>query len=149
MRAVIQRVSEASVSVDGKCVGSIGKGLCVLLGIKLGDGPADLEYIIKKTAEMRIFEDEDGKMNLPLTAVGGEVLLISQFTLYGDARKGRRPDFFGAERPEKAEPLYMAAAERFRSLGIKTETGIFGADMKLSILNDGPVTILLDSEKVF
>lgn len=149
MRAVIQRVSSSSVSVDGRITGSIGKGFMVLLGISTADKPEDLSYIEDKIAGLRIFEDEDGKMNLPLSDVCGEILVVSQFTLYGDARKGRRPGFIQAAKGPEAEALYEELVLKLRSRGFKVETGEFGAMMEVTIVNDGPVTILLDSEKKF
>jgi len=148
MRAVVQRVSEASVKIDGEVKGSIGRGYMVLLGIEDIDEDADLEYICDKITGLRVFEDEQGKMNLSIEDVSGSILLISQFTLYGDARKGRRPSFIKAARPEKAIPLYERAIERL-SKSIPVETGEFGADMKVALVNDGPVTILLDSKRTF
>lgn len=148
MRAVVQRVSEASVKIDGEVKGSIGKGYMVLLGIEDIDEEVDLEYICDKITGLRVFEDEQGKMNLSIEDVSGSVLLISQFTLYGDARKGRRPSFIKAARPEKAIPLYEKAIERLGRT-VPVETGEFGADMKVSLVNDGPVTILLDSKRNF
>ncbi len=148
MRAVIQRVQSASVSVAGQEIGKVGKGYLVLLGIEDVDTEADMEYICDKILGLRVFEDENEKLNLDLCDVGGAVLLISQFTLYGDARKGRRPSFIKAARPETAIPLYEAAAERLRR-SVCVETGEFGANMQVSLINDGPVTILLDSRKTF
>lgn len=149
MRAVIQRVTSSSVEVCGEVVGRIGKGFTVLLGVREDDTPEDLKYMEEKIKGLRVFEDDQGKMNLSLDAVGGEILLISQFTLYGDARKGRRPSFTEAAKGEKAEALYEALAEALRRSGLRVETGKFGAEMKVSIDNDGPVTILLDSRKGF
>ena len=147
MRAVVQRVSFASVTIEGKVCGSIGKGFLVLLGVHTSDEKADADYIIKKVSGLRVFEDEAGKMNLSLSDVNGEVLVVSQFTLYGDARHGNRPSFIEAALPEKAVPLYeyvvSALKERFT-----VATGEFGADMQVSLVNDGPVTILLDSTKM-
>lgn len=149
MRCVIQRVSEASVRVDGEVLGQIGRGYMALIGVEVEDTDADLDYIAKKVSGLRIFEDENGKMNKCLADVQGEILAISQFTLFGDARGGRRPSFITAARPELAVPMYEKIVERWRSEGIKVETGRFGADMKVSLVNDGPVTILLDSRKIF
>jgi len=149
MRAVIQRVTSSSVEVCGEVVGRIGKGFTVLLGVREDDTPEDLKYMEEKIKGLRVFEDDQGKMNLSLDAVGGEILLISQFTLYGDARKGRRPSFTEAAKGEKAEALYEGLAEALRRSGLRVETGKFGAEMKVSIDNDGPVTILLDSRKGF
>ncbi len=148
MRAVIQRVSRASVTIDNQVVGKIDRGYMVLLGIDENDTTADLDYICDKLTGLRIFEDDEGKMNLALADVAGSILLVSQFTLYGDARKGRRPGFIRAARPEKAIPLYEAAIAKLRQ-SVPVETGSFGADMQVDICNDGPVTILLDSERNF
>ncbi|ETA80310.1 D-aminoacyl-tRNA deacylase [Youngiibacter fragilis] len=149
MRAVIQRVTSSSVRVEGRVTGSIGKGFMVLIGISTEDSSEDLNYIEDKIAGLRIFEDDDGKMNLPLADVGGEILLVSQFTLYGDARKGRRPGFIRAAKGPEAKALYEDLVLRLRSRGFRVETGEFGAMMEVAIVNDGPVTILLDSEKKF
>lgn len=149
MRCVIQRVSEASVRVDGEVLGQIGRGYMALIGVEVEDTDADLDYIAKKVSGLRIFEDENGKMNKCLADVQGQILAISQFTLFGDARGGRRPSFITAARPELAVLMYEKIVERWRSEGIKVETGRFGADMKVSLVNDGPVTILLDSRKIF
>ncbi len=148
MRAVIQRVKTAEVTVEGKTIGKIGKGYMVLLGIEDVDATADMEYICDKILGLRVFEDEEDKMNLDICDVSGSVLLISQFTLYGDARKGRRPSFIKAARPETAVPLYEAAIARL-SEKLTVATGEFGAHMDVSLVNDGPVTILLDSRKTF
>lgn len=148
MRAVIQRVSRASVEIDGETVGSIGKGFLILLGVHSTDVIADADYIIKKVSGLRVFEDADGKMNLSLKQAGGEILLISQFTLFGDVRHGNRPSFIEAALPERAVPLYEYTVDRLRA-DFKVETGRFGADMKVSLVNDGPVTIMLDSKKLF
>ena len=148
MRAVVQRVSEASVTIDGAVKGSIGKGYMVLLGVEDIDEKEDLDYICDKLIGLRIFEDPDGKLNLDIRDIGGEILLISQFTLYGDARKGRRPGFIKAARPEKAIPMYDVAIRRLSEV-LHVETGEFGADMKVALVNDGPVTILLDSKRTF
>lgn len=148
MRAVVQRVSKASVSVDGQIVGKIERGLMVLLGVHVDDDQEDLDYIYKKVVGLRIFEDEEGQMNLGLKDIGGSLLVVSQFTLYGDARKGRRPSFIEAARPEKATGLYEEFLEKARADGIVCESGVFGADMQVELINDGPVTILLDSTKI-
>lgn len=145
MRALVQRVSEASVTVDGKITGQIGRGFLVLLGVADSDQPADLDYIAKKLPALRVFEDDAGKMNLSVQDVKGELLVVSQFTLIADTRKGNRPSFIGAARPEKAIPIYEELVARLRASGLRVETGVFGADMKVRLLNDGPVTILLDS----
>lgn len=149
MRAVIQRVTQASVSVDGEIKGAIGAGFLVLIGVEAGDGEADLRYIADKVPNLRVFEDEQGKMNRSLMDVGGELLAVSQFTLLGDARGGRRPSFIAAARPEEANPMYERLVADWRARGIRVETGVFGADMKVALVNDGPVTILLDSHKLF
>lgn len=147
MRAVIQRVSEASVTVDGQIVGQIQKGFLVLLGVSTTDTQDDVVWTAGKIAGLRVFEDADGKMNLALSDVGGSVLLVSQFTLYGDCRKGRRPSFVEAARPEQANALYQSVAAELRGLGLQVETGVFQADMKVRLLNDGPVTLILDSPR--
>ena len=148
MRAVVQRVSEASVTINGKVKGSIGKGYMVLLGVEDIDEKEDLDYICDKLIGLRVFEDAEGKMNLDIRDIGGEILLISQFTLYGDARKGRRPGFIKAARPDKAIPMYEEAIRRL-SETVHVECGEFGADLKVALINDGPVTILLDSKRTF
>lgn len=149
MRAVIQRALASNVSVDGRVVGSIRRGFVVLLGVGQDDGEAEAAFMADKIANLRVFEDAEGKMNLSLLEVGGEVLLISQFTLYGDCRKGRRPSFIDAAPPEKADSLYQRVADLLRERGIPVSTGEFGAHMLVSIQNDGPVTILVDSAKTF
>lgn len=147
MKAVIQRVSSASVSVDGNCVGRIGTGYLILLGVMDGDGKAQAELLAKKTAELRINEDENGKMNLSLTQIGGEALVVSQFTLCADVSHGRRPSFTPSAPPLEAEKLYEYFCEQLRQNGVSNiETGVFGADMQVSLINDGPVTILLDTD---
>ena len=145
MRAVVQRVKNTSLKVDGKLISQIPFGLTVFLGIKTGDTEKEAAYLMKKVSALRIFEDENGKMNLSVKDVGGEVLLVSQFTLYGDASHGNRPSFTLAERPEKAEPLYEYAVKELASYGITVKKGVFGADMKIEQHNDGPVTILLEN----
>src|SRR3954469_2862089 len=145
MRAVLQRVSRASVTIDGEVVGSIGRGLLILLGVTHTDTPGDATWLAEKCVGLRIFNDADGKMNLGLTDVGGSVLVVSQFTLYGDAQKGRRPSFVAAARPEQAVPLYEAFVNGIRALGVPVETGRFGATMQVELVNDGPVTLILDS----
>lgn len=145
MRAVIQRVREASVQVDGATVGSIGEGLCVLLGVATDDTERDVEYLVGKIAHLRIFQDADGKMNRSLLEFGGEMLVISQFTLLADCRKGRRPSFVGAASPEKAEPLYRAFVDRSVQAGTRVATGRFGALMQVALINHGPVTLVLES----
>lgn len=149
MRAVIQRVEQASVSVEGEIKGQIGAGFLVLIGVEEGDGDADFKYIADKVPNLRVFEDEQGKMNRSLLDVGGEVLAVSQFTLLGDARGGRRPSFITAARPETADPMYERLVADWRARGIRVETGVFGAHMKVALVNDGPVTILLDSRRRF
>ena len=149
MRLVIQRVLESSVRVDGNVVGSIGPGFMVLCGVEDGDTSEDVRYCIDKTVNLRIFEDEAGKMNRSILDAGGEILAISQFTLHGDVRHGRRPSFIRAARPETAVPLYDAYCAGLREAGIHVEPGIFQTDMKVSLINDGPVTLLVDSRKVF
>lgn len=149
MRAVVQRVSEASVTVDGSVIGQIGRGFLVLLGISHSDVQKDVVWMATKIAGLRVFEDPEGRMNLGLADVGGAVLLVSQFTLYGDCRKGRRPSFIEAARPEVAVPLYQAVAAELRGAGLQVETGKFQADMDVRLLNDGPVTLLLDSTQLF
>lgn len=149
MRAVIQRVSEACVKVDGEVIGSIDKGYLVLLGVEEGDTEKETQYMADKISGIRLFEDEEGKMNLALSEVGGSILAVSQFTLMGDARKGRRPSYSTAARPEEANALYEHFVKLLRTQGYTVETGQFQADMKVSLVNDGPVTILLDSKKLF
>ena len=149
MRLVIQRVLNSSVTVDGNEVGKIGPGFMVLCGVEDGDTQEDVKYCVDKTVNLRIFEDDAGKMNRSILDVGGEILAISQFTLQGDVRHGRRPSFIKAARPETTVPLYDAYCEGIRANGIHVETGIFQADMKVSLINDGPVTLLIDSRKVF
>ena len=145
MRAVVQRVDRASVTIDGNVNGKIEKGFMVLIGIDEKDEQKDLDYICDKLMGLRIFEDEEGKMNRSIIDAGGSILLISQFTLYGDARKGKRPSFIRAARPEKAIPLYEAAIAKL-SEKVHVETGIFGAEMKVELVNDGPVTIIMDTK---
>ena len=145
MKAVVQRVKKTALRVDGELISEIPFGLTVFLGVKTGDTEKEAAYIAKKIAGMRIFEDENGKMNLSVQDVGGEVLLVSQFTLYGDATKGNRPSFTLAARPELAEPLYEYTAQELSSYGVTVKKGVFGADMKIEQFNDGPVTILLEA----
>ena len=149
MRAVVQRVTYSSVEVNGDIVGEINKGFNVLLGISKEDTEEDMKYIKDKIINLRVFSDENDKMNLSLLDIKGELLLISQFTLYGDARKGRRPNFMNALGGEEAKKFYDKFIEMMKETGLKVQTGIFGADMKVDIKNDGPVTILLDSSKNF
>ncbi len=149
MRSVVQRVSRASVTIDGEVVGSIEKGVVVLLGIHAGDTEKDIKWMTEKVIHLRIFEDEHGKMNNSLFDIGGEMLIVSQFTLYGDCRKGRRPGYSSAARPEIAEPLYEKFVKHVQQRGIRTATGRFQAMMDVELVNDGPVTLLVDSTKQF
>ncbi len=149
MRAVVQRVSSASVTVEGRVTGKIEQGLLVLLGVAQGDTEADADYLADKVAGLRIFEDADEKMNLSVIDVGGSVLAVSQFTLYGDLRRGKRPSFDAAARPEQAKKLYEYFVQKIRSAGLLCETGVFQAMMNVELVNNGPVTILLDSTKAF
>lgn len=148
MRAVVQRVSRASVKVDGNTVGEIGAGLLVLLGVAQDDSEADGDYLAEKITGLRIFEDADGKMNLSVLDTHGSLLAVSQFTLLGDVRRGKRPSFDAAARPEQAKKLYEYFIERVRAEGLRCETGTFQAMMKVELANEGPVTILLDSKKL-
>ncbi|KYH06741.1 D-aminoacyl-tRNA deacylase [Chryseobacterium cucumeris] len=145
MKIVIQRVSEASVKVDGKIVGEIGKGLMLLVGIDENDEKTDADWLVQKVLNLRIFGDEDDKLNLSVKDISGEILCISQFTLIADYKKGNRPSFIKAAKPDKAVPLFDYFKEEITKSGLKTESGIFGADMKVSLINDGPVTIVMDS----
>lgn len=149
MRAVVQLVTESHVSVDGQEVGRIGQGLTVLLGVEEGDSETDVAYMVDKVTNLRIFEDADEKMNLSIGDVGGSLLVVSQFTLLGDARRGRRPSFSNAARPEAANTLYESFVAQCRALGLRVETGQFQKHMVVRIDNDGPVTLLLDSKKTF
>ena len=149
MRAVVQRVSRASVAVEERVVGEIGVGLLVLLGVSATDAEADAGYLADKIAGLRIFEDQDGKMNRSVTEAQGAVLAVSQFTLYGDVRRGKRPSFDDAARPERARELYEYFVTQIRQRGLRCETGQFQAMMSVSLVNEGPVTILLDSAKLF
>ena len=149
MRCVVQRVSEASVAVNGETVGAVGPGLMVLIGVSTEDTDADLKYMTEKVPNLRIFDDENGVMNRSVLDAGGGILAVSQFTLYGDARGGRRPSYIRAAKPEEANDMYERLVEAWRAKSIHVETGIFRTDMKVSLVNDGPVTILLDSEKAF
>jgi D-tyrosyl-tRNA(Tyr) deacylase len=145
MRAVIQRVKSAQVSVDGRVTGKIGNGLLVLLGVRKGDDESDLTFLTSKIPELRIFEDASGKFNLSLREISGEMLVVSQFTLYGDCRKGRRPSFTDAEAPTRAKNLYEQFVSKLKEQGIPVQTGEFQAKMEVHLINDGPVTLLLDS----
>lgn len=149
MRAVVQRVKKAKVTVEGEIVGEIGMGLMVLLGVGKEDSEKDLEYLKEKVLNLRIFNDEEGKMNNSLIDIGGELLVVSQFTLYGDARKGKRPGFSDAANPETANFMYEQFIKSAKESGVKTANGKFGADMDVEFINWGPVTILLDSKKIF
>ncbi|ARK23526.1 D-tyrosyl-tRNA(Tyr) deacylase [Sporosarcina sp. P37] len=146
MRVLLQRAKDASVTVDGEIIGSIAKGYVLLVGITHEDTEQDAEYIAKKIAGLRIYEDEDGKLNLSIDEVGGAILSVSQFTLYGNVQKGRRPSFIEAARPETADPLWEYFNERLRDLGLDVETGQFGAMMDVQLTNDGPVTLLIESK---
>lgn len=148
MRAIIQKVSKAKVEVEDKLVSEIGEGFVVLLGVKETDEDRDIEYIKRKISNLRIFEDENGKMNLSLKDVGGQILLVSQFTLYGDARKGNRPSFTESAKAEKARKYYEILIDRLRDEGFDVKTGQFQTHMEVSLVNDGPVTIILDSERI-
>jgi len=145
MRAVLQRCRHASVTVAGESIGRIERGLLILLGVHRDDGPAQADWLAEKCVGLRLFDDADGKMNLAVQDVGGGILVVSQFTLYGDCAKGRRPSFIAAARPEQAEPLYERFINNLRALGIPVATGKFGADMQVELLNDGPVTLVVDS----
>ena len=149
MRAVVQRVSRAQVAIDGEIVGEIGSGLLVLLGVTHADAEGDADYLADKIAGLRVFEDENGKMNLDTAAVGGGILVVSQFTLYGDVRRGKRPSFDAAAKPGRARELYEYFAARIRAAGLPCQTGRFQEMMEVELVNDGPVTILLDSAKTF
>lgn len=149
MRAVVQRVSSSNVKVDGEVTGKINAGLLVLLGIAEDDEIKDIDYMVDKIINLRIFEDENDKMNLSLKDVSGELLVVSQFTLFGDCRKGRRPGFTDAAKPDKADDFYIKFVEKARALGVKTETGKFRTHMMVELINDGPVTLLIDSNKTF
>ena len=149
MRVVVQRVASASVTVDGKLISEIGKGLLVFHGVAHEDTSADLDYLTNKVANLRVFEDDEGRMNRSLLEIGGEALVVSQFTLYGDCRKGRRPSFIDAAPPDKGEALYRQFIQALSNAGIAVKAGIFQAMMDVELVNDGPVTILLDSSKLF
>ncbi|WP_035052920.1 D-aminoacyl-tRNA deacylase [Carnobacterium pleistocenium] len=147
MKIVIQRTKEASVSIEGAIVGKISHGLVLLVGIEEEDQKEDIDYLVRKIRKMRIFEDSQGKMNLSIEDVGGEILSISQFTLYANTRKGNRPSFTKAAKPDTAIPIYDAFNAQLKAAGLNVQTGIFGADMQVSLLNDGPVTIIIDSKQ--
>ena len=149
MRCVVQRVTEASVTVNGETVGAVGPGLMVLIGVSTEDTDADLKYMAEKVPNLRIFDDENGVMNRSVIDAGGSILAVSQFTLYGDARGGRRPSYIRAAKPDEANALYERLVAAWRDKGIHVETGRFRTEMKVSLVNDGPVTILIDSEKAF
>lgn len=149
MRGVLQRVKSASVTIDGNKVSEIEQGILILIGVTDTDTEADADYIAEKTVNARIFDDSDGKMNLSLQDVKGSVLAVSQFTLYGDARKGRRPSFIRAAKGEISEPLYELVCKKISNMGVNVQKGVFGADMKVELINDGPVTILLESDRSF
>ena len=149
MRCVVQRVTSSSVTVDGVVSGQIGPGLMVLIGVSAEDTDSDLKYMAEKVPNLRIFDDENGVMNRSVLDAGGSILAVSQFTLYGDARGGRRPSYIRAAKPDKADELYERLIACWREKGIHVETGIFRTEMKVALVNDGPVTILLDSEKTF
>jgi D-tyrosyl-tRNA(Tyr) deacylase len=149
MRAVLQRVTEASVDVAGERVAAIGRGLLVLLGVGREDGPADIEWLADKIVSLRVFADEDGQMNRSVQDVGGELLVVSQFTLYGDCRKGRRPSYSDSAPPDVAYRLYEEMLARLRATGVPVRAGVFRATMQVAFVNDGPVTLLLDSQKTF
>lgn len=146
MRVIIQRVTEANVKIDGKTKGEIEKGFMILVGVEEEDTQEDVDYLVKKVSKMRIFEDENGKMNLSIDKVGGKILSISQFTLHASTKKGNRPSFIGAASPDYANELYKKFNQGLRETGIEVETGEFGADMEVSLVNDGPVTITVDSK---
>jgi D-aminoacyl-tRNA deacylase len=145
MRAVIQRVDRAEVRVEGQAVGAISRGLLILVAVAHPDGPPAVAWMAEKIVGLRIFEDEAGKMNLSIEQIGGQVLVVSQFTLYGDCRKGRRPSFTDAASPEQADRLYLSLVDALRARGLHVETGAFGAHMKVELINNGPVTFILDS----
>ncbi|WP_313268638.1 D-aminoacyl-tRNA deacylase [Epilithonimonas vandammei] len=146
MRVVIQRASEASVKVDNQIVGEIGKGLMLLIGVDESDENSDADWLVKKILDVRVFSDDEGKMNHSVKDINGEILCISQFTLISDYKKGNRPSYIKAARPEKAIPLFEYFKDEMKKSGLKTESGIFGADMKVSLINDGPVTLVFDSK---
>ena len=146
MKVVIQRVSEASVSIDGRIKSKIESGFLILLGVQIDDDDSDVEFLVKKISGLRVFNDSNGKMNLSILQVSGSILVISQFTLHASTKKGNRPSFILAARPEKAIPLYEKFIEGLRNYSIPVEAGLFGADMKVALINDGPVTVIIDSK---
>ena len=148
MRALLQRVSAAQVAVEDQIVGQIGRGFCILLGVTHGDTNREADWLAQKISGLRLFEDSAGKLNLGLEEVGGELLVVSQFTLYADTQRGRRPSFSAAAPPERSEPLYEYFVEQLREAGFKVETGVFGAAMQIQLINDGPVTLMLEREAV-
>lgn len=147
MKAVVQRVLRGKVTVDNRIIGEIGQGIMILIGVGKGDTAKDIEYIADKAVNLRIFEDQAGKMNLSVSEIKGQILAVSQFTLYGDARKGRRPSFTEAAIPEEGLAMFEQVVQRMRAAGLHVETGEFGSDMKVEIVNDGPCTIILDSQR--
>jgi len=147
MRALVQRITYSTLKVDGEIIAKTGKGLIVYLGVKKGDSEEEVEYVAKKVAGLRVFEDEDGKMNLSVKDVGGEILAVSQFTLYGDTKKGFRPSFFEAEEPNSANALFELFKEKLNANNVSVKSGIFGADMKIEYLNDGPVSVIVEKER--
>ncbi|MBR1971627.1 MAG: D-tyrosyl-tRNA(Tyr) deacylase [Clostridia bacterium] len=147
MRALVQRITYSTLKVDGEIIAKTGKGLIVYLGVKKGDSEEEVEYVAKKVAGLRVFEDEDGKMNLSVKDVGGEILAVSQFTLYGDTKKGFRPSFFEAEEPNRANALFELFKEKLNANNVSVKSGIFGADMKIEYLNDGPVSVIVEKER--
>ena len=149
MRAIVQRVKSANVQIEGQLIAEIESGLLIFLGISIDDQQSDIDYLIKKIANLRIFRDDDLRMNKSLLDVGGQALVVSQFTLYGDCRKGRRPNFSQAAKPEKAHQLYEVFVNQLLQLGVDVKTGVFQATMEVELTNDGPMTILLDSKKLF
>jgi D-tyrosyl-tRNA(Tyr) deacylase len=149
VRAILQRVTEASVDVKGERVSAIGRGLLVLVGVGREDGPADLEWLSEKIVQLRVFSDENGQMNRSVQDIAGELLVVSQFTLYGDCRKGRRPSYSDSAPPEEAQRLYEDLLARLRATGVPVRAGVFRAMMHIALVNDGPVTLLLDSKKTF
>ena len=147
MRALVQRITYSTLKVDGEIIAKTGKGLIVYLGVKKGDSVEEVEYVAKKVAGLRVFEDEDGKMNLSVKDVGGEILAVSQFTLYGDTKKGFRPSFFEAEEPNRANALFELFKEKLNANNVSVKSGIFGADMKIEYLNNGPVSVIVEKER--